>query len=231
MIDIHTHILPFLDDGSDSLDKSLEMIVNAINNGITNVFLTPHALRSDIKKYSLDELQENFNKFKNMVEVNYPIKLHLGQEIYIRDDLISALRMKNVITMNNSNYILLEMPYNIRPIDFEEIIHSCGVLNLNIILAHVERYSYLSVDDIDKLSQLGILMQVNSTSIIAKNKHINKKVDKLFKKNLVTFIASDIHSFREYTMKEAFEVAKKKYGEEKALDVFSNNARKIFDLN
>lgn len=230
MIDVHTHILPFIDDGSDSLEKSLGMILSQIENGVKHIFLTPHVLRSDVKPYTLEELKQKFNEFKSKVEGNYPVKLYLGQEIFVRDDVITQLRKKQVTTMNDTNYILLELPFNRLPANLDEIIYGCEVLNLKIVLAHVERYSYLSVDDLEKLSKRGILFQVNSNSILAKAKAVRSKIHKLFKKKLIAVVGSDIHSFRENSMKEAFEFVKEKYNEETAMDVFYNNARKIFNI-
>lgn len=230
MIDIHTHILPVIDDGSASLNASLEILLGEILNGVEHIVCTPHALRKDIKPYTLEELKKNFAEFKTRIEENYPVKLYLGQEIFVRENLITYLRKNQVITMNDSNYIMLELSYNMKPEDFEEVVYACNVLDLKIILAHVERYPYLTVEDIEKLSSLGILMQVNSNSVVAKAKNVRKKIDKLFKKNLISFVASDIHSFRENTMKEAYEFIKKKYGKKLADDVFHNNAVKLLNI-
>lgn len=230
MVDIHTHILPLIDDGSDSLNASLEMILGEITNGVSHIFCTPHALRTDISPYTLEDLKNKFNEFKKRVEDNYPLKLYLGQEIFVRNHLVTSLRKKEVLTMNDTNYILLELPYNFMPENFEETLYACKVLGLKIIIAHVERYSYLSFDDIEKFAEEGILLQVNSNSIVASAKNVRSKIHKLFKKNLISFVASDIHSFRNNTMKEAYEFIQKKYGEKTARDVFYNNGRKYLNL-
>jgi protein-tyrosine phosphatase len=230
MIDIHTHILPMFDDGSDSMDASLEMLLGEILNGVTHIICTPHALRSDIKPYSLEDLKAGFNKFKAKIEENYPVKLYLGQEIYVGSNIVTSLRKKEVLTLNDSNYILLELSYSTKPDHLDEIIYACEVLGLKIILAHVERYPYLSIDDIEELSEMGILMQVNSSSVVSNDKNVRNKVSKLFKKNLVNFVASDIHSFRENTLKDAYDLINSKYGEEVANDVFYNNANKLLNI-
>lgn len=230
MIDIHTHILPSIDDGSDSLESSLEIILGEIQNGVEHIFCTPHALRSDVKPYTVQELKNQFNEFKTKIEESYPVKLYLGQEIFVRDDLITYLRKKQVLTMNDSNYLLLELPYDVKPNDFEEVVYACDLLGLKIVLAHVERYPFLNIEDIEKLSKQGILMQVNSSSVVAKEKNVKNKINKLFKKNLISFVASDIHSFRVNTMKEAYEITKSRYGEKTAKDVFFNNAKNVFNI-
>lgn len=230
MVDIHTHILPFIDDGSESLEASLKMLVEEINQGVNHILITPHALRLDMKPYTLNDLVSSFESFKINVEKNYNVKLYLGQEVYTSSDVITQLRKKNVITLNNSKCILLELPYLEEPSDFDEIIYACDILGLKIILAHIERYDYLSIKKLERLKALGMLFQINSGSIFSKHKDIKNRALKLLKANLVDFIASDIHSNRSNTMQEAFTFVKEKISEELALDVFKNNAKKFLDI-
>ena len=88
MVDMHSHILPFIDDGSVNEVSSFEMIEKAIQDGVKHIVLTPHAFRPDIKKYSLDFLNERFNSFKEKAESTYDIKLYLGHEVYCTSSLI-----------------------------------------------------------------------------------------------------------------------------------------------
>lgn len=232
MIDIHTHILPYIDDGSSSLNDSLEMVINEISSGVNHIFCTPHALRIDIHPYTLEELIQNFEEFKKKVEEIYPlVKLYLGQEIYVRDDIITILRKKQVLTMNNTSYILLELSYEEETTNLEEVLYACEILGLKVILAHVERYSYLSIENIEKLSKKGILMQVNSNSIIAEAKSLRNKMNKLFKSNLISFVGSDVHSFRKNTMQQAYEFVLKKYGKIHADNIFYNNAKRVLNIS
>lgn len=230
MVDIHTHILPFVDDGSESLEASIRMLVEEMNQGVSHIILTPHTLRMDMKPYTLNDLLKSFESFKKNIEKNYNVKLYLGQEIYTSSDVITQLRKKNVITINNSNYILLELPYLEEPNDIDEIIYACNILGFKIIFAHIERYDYISIKEIERLKSLGALFQINSGSLFSKHKEIKNKALKLLKSNLVDFIASDIHSYRSNTMQEAYNFVKEKFSEELAFDVFENNAKKFLNI-
>lgn len=230
MVDIHTHILPMIDDGSQSLEDSLEMIASELKNNVKHIFITPHLFRKDIEEYSLEFLREEFNKFRTYVEERDPVKLYLGQEIYLSSDLITRLKKKDFLTMNKTDYILLELPYDYSLTSFEEVLHACNILGLKIVLAHIERYSYFNLKDLEDLASNGVLFQVNSSSIVSKQRSLKVRVKKLFKKGLVSFVASDLHSFRKNTMLDAYEIIRHKYGETIANDVFSRNAKKLFKI-
>lgn len=231
MIDVHTHIMPFIDDGSESIEDSMAMIETEIANGVHNIILTPHALRVNIKKYSLEHLLNSFNKFKAEVEAKYDVRLYLGQEISFHHSIINALKKKQVLSMNNSEYILLELPFSEAIEDFDELFYSCQVLGYKLIIAHVERYSYLTNKDLERLRSYGVLFQINSSSITGKNGNaIQKKTFNLFKKNYVDLVGSDIHAFRENTMAEAYKMVEKKFGNLVANNVFKENAKKYLNI-
>ena len=83
MIDIHTHILPNVDDGSNSIELSLIMLEEEIKQGVTDVYLTPHVCYGNKQYYEKEELLEKFEKFKEVCK-NIPINIHLGEEIFFR---------------------------------------------------------------------------------------------------------------------------------------------------
>lgn len=230
MVDMHSHILPFIDDGSVNEVSSFEMIEKAIQDGVKHIVLTPHAFRPDIKKYSLDFLNERFNSFKEKAESKYDIKLYLGQEVYCTSSLISLLKNKEIQTMNNTEYILLELPFNYKPDNLDEIFYSCSVLGYKVILAHIERYDYLKIQDVEQLAKQGILMQTNSNSLFSSIKRIRVRAHRLLKKNLVSFIASDLHSFRVNSLKKAYDYVAKKYSNDLALKLFRENAKEYLNI-
>lgn len=230
MIDVHTHILPFIDDGAETIEQSYIMIEEAIANGITHIILTPHVFRPEFNSYDLEYLESHFNNFKKEIESKYNIKLFLGQEVTYNSNLISILKNKSIKTLNNTNYLLLELPYEEYPEGLDELLYSCNVLKYNVIFAHAERYKYFSVNDLLYFNSKGILLQVNSSSINSSDKNIRKKVFKLFNKNAIAFVSSDIHSFRKNTMKETYEIISKKYGKEIADNVYKINGKNLLKL-
>ena len=101
MIDIHTHILPNVYDGSDSLETSIYLLKQEINEGITKVILTPHQ-NEECKNGK--ELKEKFELFKEEFK-NYDIVFYLGSEIYYYPNMIKDLNSNNLLTFNNSKYV------------------------------------------------------------------------------------------------------------------------------
>lgn len=228
MIDIHTHIMPGVDDGSPSLVASLDLIKQSIEMGITDIFLTPHYRGV----YKLDkaeliarqeELQEKLN------ELGLKATLHLGQEIFIDQKYRELLQSGKVLTMNNTKYVLIEFDY-IRETDIPEIVYEITTLGLIPIVAHFERYTYASTDDAIEIKNLGGLIQINAESFIGKRKkYYGRRIDKFFKKGLVDFVASDMHLGRNNVMDLAYRYVEKKFGKAQAENVFYLNAKKIIE--
>ncbi len=229
VIDIHTHIIPNVDDGSPNLETSIFLIKEQIKQGITDIICTPH-FRRGMFETSKEQIIENFNLLKQEIEKeNLNINIYLGQEIYIRrySSLDRIFQENRVFSMNNQKYLLLEFSYT-NEIDISEIVFSCKLKGYVPIIAHIERYEYVGIEEANDIVEAGGLIQVNASSVIGKHGgKIKKKVKKLIKNNLVSFIASDIHSNRKNYMQKAYKYITKKYGEELANNLFFTNASKI----
>ena len=212
MIDIHTHIIPFVDDGSSSLEDSLAMVKHEISIGVDTIICTPHHIFHRYEK-SIEDIKKNFNLLKEEVEKqNLPIKLLLGQEICYthREDILSFLNEGKLLTLNNSKYVLLEFSFIREPEDITDIVYNFSIKGYKVIIAHVERYEWINMDKVISLKNEGALIQVNSGAIVGfttgKEKRFAKK---LLKNNLVDIVASDIHSFRKSTLDIALKKTKK----------------------
>ncbi len=219
MIDIHNHALYGVDDGAKTKEDSIKMINQAIEIGIKELFLTPHYNKRynkvDVKK----EFEELVDYFKDS-----PIKLHLGREYRY-----NSLEPFKKFTMGDSNYILLEFSTTI-PDPIEEVCYNVSRNGFIPIIAHIERYHYLTKEDYEELKEVS-LFQINSETVIGKSsfKKDRKIVKYLLKKGLVDFVASDAHNTtnRKNTLDKAYKYINKKYGKEVALDLFLNNPKKI----
>lgn len=195
MKDIHTHLLYGIDDGSKTIDQSIELIKNLYTNGTTDIVLTPHYMNdtnyntNNSKKNKL--LKELNSKLKDN---NININLYIGNEIYFTENILDLIKKKEISTINNSKYLLIELPMSYLPnivINiFEELIYN----GYKIILAHPERYGYLTLDEISELKDMGILLQGNYLSLYNEYGKRSKKVlKKLIKLGWIDFLASDIH--------------------------------------
>ena len=226
MIDIHSHVLPMVDDGSSCKENSLEMLRECVSQGITDIFLTPHHRKPYLHRTS--NIEKVFNSFKEEVEQEkLPINLYLGQEIRVQDNLKELLSEQKVLTMNNTKYVLLEFDFNVEQ-EISEVVYELSRNGYKPIVAHVERYSYVDLDTVFEIKNSGGLIQVNAASLFGLfGLGKAKFVDKLFKNCLVDFVASDIHHRRKAFMEKAYNKVKKKFGEKAAEIVFKLNAQKI----
>lgn len=226
MIDIHSHIMPFVDDGCSSIEDSIYLLEHAVEQAVTDIILTPHYRQPYFPEK--DNLKIEFEKFKNHVkERGLKINLYLGEEIFLSKEYKDLFLDGKVLTLNDTKYVLLE--FNpCTEFEMTEIIYSVIKLGYKPIVAHFERYTFVDVSVAGEIKNMGGLIQVNSGAIVnALNFKIKKRVKKLFEKNLVDFVSSDAHRVRKYSMKKAYEVVEKKYGTETAEKVFYLNAKEI----
>ena len=196
MFDIHTHILPYIDDGSSSLEESIEMIEDSINQGIKDIILTPHFdIYQEKCNHNIDYFEE-FQNFKKEVEKrNIEVNLYLGNEIYYTPKVYKYLKEKKIFPLGNTNKVLIEFSFTNETKNIEDIIYEFKIEGYEVIIAHVERYNYANYKLIKSWKEKGALIQVNASSFYEtlKPKRLAKK---LLKNNLIDYIASDTHSFR-----------------------------------
>ena len=226
MIDIHSHILHCVDDGSRCIEESMRMIKEAAQFGVTDLICSPH-LRGEFKN-TKEKIFQNFSELKSQVEKDkILINLYLGQEIFVTSELFNKLKSGEAWTMANSNYLLLEFDF-FKDTDICEVVYEVQRLGYKVIVAHPERYEHFTMETAFELKDLGGLIQVNAESIVGKvKKPIKKLVKQMFKAGLVDFVASDVHENRENLLEKAQKFVKAKFGEDAEKAVFSVNAKKI----
>ena len=226
MIDIHSHILPSVDDGSLNDEQSLDMIREAVRQGVKTFVLTPHYRADYITKR--ETLQTAFDKFKEMVAAEgVGAKLYLGQEIYAFDGLVPALDSGKVLTMNGSKYVLVEFSLN-RPMDIPEIAYTLISHGYVPIIAHLERYKYADEYIAHEIKEIGGLIQINAGSLCCRGGYKRRASD-LIKRGFVDFVASDVHYNRENFMLKAYCKVAKKFGTATAEKLFCENAKNIVE--
>lgn len=232
--DMHTHILPGADDGAQNMADALRMVRMAWNNGTRAIMLTPH-YRGTYKKNAPQWHRENFDIFRQMVADEFPdMELYLGSEAHYEVDLPDRVMNGDVMTLNDSRYILLEfssISLKSRIITGVSDILSCGLVP---IVAHADRYEAFrsSEDLVDEILEMGALIQLNADSVLGKHgAQIHGFCHRLLKEEKVHFIASDAHDVdsRPPQLRDCFLSIHKKYGREYAAQVFCNNARAVID--
>ncbi len=226
MIDIHSHLLPLVDDGSESVETSLALLKYAEGTGVTDIILTPH-FKTPYKKtpQELKEIFLEFNKRKDLENIN--VNLYLGNEVHYSKNTRKTLRENGALSLNGTNYVLIEFDY-FNQTDVTEAVYGLIRDGYTPIVAHVERYSYVTLNDIIEIKEMGGLIQINASSLVGEVKGRTKKlIKKLFKLSLVDFVSSDAHANRKNYLALSYAYVLKKYGKEVANKVFVDNAKKI----
>ncbi len=226
MVDIHTHVLPFIDDGSDSIEKSIQMLKKEYELGVTDVFLTPH-YRVGEYEYSRQEIINRYNDFlKKLDGIEGLPKLHLGQEIFCDERVYDLVEKGEFVCLGDSKAVLLEFNYKDET-DIPDYVYNFSVLGYYPIVAHVERYVYIDRYALIAIKQNGGLVQVNAAAVLGlMGKHTQTFVLKLIKEGLVDFISSDLHYENNNHLKKAYEFIKKRFKIKVADALFTINAKK-----
>ncbi|MGG0788102.1 CpsB/CapC family capsule biosynthesis tyrosine phosphatase [Peribacillus simplex] len=229
MIDLHCHILPGVDDGSQNLQDSLAMANQAVKSGITHLFATPHHLNGKFEneKGNILECVTEFNKY--LRQENIPLNVYPGQELRIHRELFHALERDEVLTLNNKGkYLLLELPSGHVPDYTREMIYELLVKDITPIIVHPERNRELIEGDnlLFQLVEEGALTQLTSGSITGLfGRKVKAFSEKIIEHNLAHFIATDAHNveLRGFSLKEAYETITKTFGINRTL-YFKENA-------
>lgn len=192
--DLHSHLIPNIDDGSKSMEQSLEMIQMMKSIGFKKLITTPHIHprypnSKDTILKGLEEVQSELQKEK------IDIQLEAGCEYYYDEHFIDLVKKKDLLTFGDS-YILFELSYTTPVFGLERVVYEILSAGYRPILAHPERYSYFinSLDKYHSLKDTGLFFQINTNSTIGfYGKRVKKNVEYLIKENLVDFIGSDAH--------------------------------------
>ena len=196
MIDIHSHILPGVDDGARSIEESIKILQKAADAGVTTIVATPHVL--DVpSKSEWQGVSNIFNRLKQkIVQENIHIEMILGAELFISPELPKNIEENRELCINNGSYVLLELPVLEIPPFTMQTIFELLIKGIQPIVAHPERYFEIQKDTnrLFDLVQKGVLTQLNSGSLTGiYGKKVQKTAKSLLKKNLIHMIASDIH--------------------------------------
>ncbi|MDF2589533.1 MAG: Protein-tyrosine-phosphatase [Anaerocolumna sp.] len=231
-IDIHSHILPQLDDGSSSMEQTLRMLKIAYDDGIRTMIATPHA-HDGRGACDKEVMEQKLKDVKEAIKDTYPgMKLYLGSEIYYSHDSIKKLNDKKYPAMADTKYVLVEFSPMAEFRYIKNGLQEFILDGFNPIVAHVERYYYVvkDLERVDELIQMGACIQVNAASITGEfGKEYQGITKKLIKNNFIHFLSTDAHSDgnRAPRLKKCVDYLTKKYGEEYISEILIHNAEKL----
>ena len=199
MTDIHSHILPGVDDGSDSFEESIRMARLAVSGGTERMLVTPHCnIPYMFDNYAGEKLQDRFEALQKAVyKENIPLELYLGAEVYITDDVVELIRAGRINPVNKGRYMLMEFGFGEAPEYMDEMLGRIINEGITPVVAHPERY-YVSLDYPEMIYgwiKMGCRIQINKGSLMGRFGREPEAVARvLLGHNLVHCIASDAHT-------------------------------------
>ena len=234
MIDMHCHLIYEVDDGSKSLEQTIRMAKKAYSLGYEGICATPHFI-SNSHETDVSELCEKLTIINDILKKDgINMIIYPGNEVYFSMDIVENIKSKKICTLNSSKYFLMEFPMTGLVLNMEQIIFMARQEGYIPIIAHPERYEFVT-KDISKLLPLieaGAFLQLNVGSIMGLyGSNAKKNAVKLLKNNMISFIGTDAHdSKRVY---DIFDKSLKKISklvDSETLDIILNkNPRKVLN--
>ena len=228
MIDLHSHILPGLDDGAQTLGDALAMARMAVRSGITAVAATPHCADDRVR-----EVTEAWQLLREALEESgIPLRLLLGMEIFGTPDTLRLLQEGKMFTLNGSRYPLVEFSFCSDGSEESRILRSLCNAGYQPMVAHPERYRYIQENPriLNSWYRMGCLLQVNKGSLLGRFGHTAQVTAvELVERGFAAVVASDAHSPRMRTpwMEEVRRMLSETVSPRCARVLLEENPRKI----
>ena len=200
MIDLHTHILPGIDDGSSSLEESLIMAQMAVKSGVNTIVATAHSYSKDAV---LVKYWEAYHELKRALEENHiPLRLLPGMEILLTDGVVEAVKNKELLSINDTRYLLVEFNFEEEAWVAEYYLQVLQEAGYYPIVAHPERYFFMQRNPelAYEWVKQDYILQVNKDSILGRfGSKCQRLAIELLYHNLVQIVASDAHGVKRRT--------------------------------
>jgi protein-tyrosine phosphatase len=193
-VDMHSHVLPGIDDGAQTLEESIFLIKRMMEVGITKIIATPHIM-VDFYRNTPETINAALELLKaELTRQNIEIQIEAAAEHYFDETFENRVDEKRLMTMGD-NYALFEYSFVSSPPNAFQVIQKMKEHgNYKPILAHPERYRYMTIDEMANLRSWGCNMQMNTISLTGYyGKDVKKKAEAMIDADIVDFISSDMH--------------------------------------
>lgn len=221
MIDIHTHILPGVDDGSESMEMSLDMLELSARSGVREVAATPHCnIPGEADNYASAELETALRALRREAEeAGIPVRILRGMEVFATEELPKLIRERRVWTLNGSRYLLMEFAFDEDPAFCAETLRAVRKEGLRSVIAHPERYFFVQDDPqiAYEWCMSGSALQVNKGSLLGSfGSGPERTARMILDHGLAACVASDAHRpyARSTYLSEVSRLIERDYGEE-----------------
>jgi len=234
MIDLHSHIIYSVDDGSRSLEESIAILKEAYRKGITDMVATPHYMKGAMTS-TPQVVDEKLKVIRErLIEENIDLNLYSGHEVYVDASIFEDLENDRINTIQGTGYLLIELPLSQELNNLENLIFELQIKGYSVILAHPERYHFVQQDIhvLDDLVNGGLLLQLNISSLIGRYGEASQKTAKeLLRASMIHVLGTDVHHEDSYNLgiEESIEVIQKLVTKEMYEDLLENNGRKVLN--
>ncbi|QDH78352.1 capsular biosynthesis protein [Echinicola soli] len=198
-VDMHSHLIPGIDDGAESLKESVALIKRLQDLGLRKLITTPHVM-TEFYKNTPKIISEGLSKLQEVLkEENIQVEIEAAAEYYLDEIFVEKLEKDEPLLTFGDNYILVETGFMNRPHMLQETFFALETKGYKPILAHPERYLYLQQDPsmLESLIEKGIYFQINLLSFTGYySKPIKAMAEKLLERRLVRFVGTDCHNHR-----------------------------------
>lgn len=196
-LDLHTHILPGVDDGPESTEHSVKLIAKSVRQGAVGIAATPHRSPWDYHE-SLPKMESRLGRLRRACnDAGLDVELYVGGETFLVPELLKPHESADIVTLNKSRYLLFELPFNYYPPFVEEIVFELQLRGYKPVLAHAERYTHYhqNVNQIIKLVERGVLAQINAGSLAGHHGSAERMTAEIMLEHrMAHLVASDSHS-------------------------------------
>lgn len=234
MIDIHSHILPGLDDGSRDIYETIEMLTMAAKSGVTDMIATPHCnIQGTFDNYYSNEYVQTFRDVEKAVrELGFPLRVYPGAEVFVTSDLPDLIEAGKILTLNGGHYMLLEFDFY-ESVEFaNDMLEKIRKMGVRPVIAHPERYFFVQQRPrtVYEWYEKGYVLQCNKGSFTGRfGKRCAMMAYELLDRKLVSVIASDAHSsyHRTPVMTDTYEELSDSFDKAYLDIIFEKNPRRI----
>jgi protein-tyrosine phosphatase len=234
LIDLHSHLLPGIDDGAKDLATSLAMARVAASDGISTIACTPHILPGVYNNSGPAIRRAVTQLAESIAKAGIPITLVTGADVHIAPDLDVQLRDGRALTLNNSRYLLLEPPHHVLPPRLEDLIFGLQAAGYVPILTHPERLSWVEghYDLIRRLVSSSVLMQITAGSVMGRfGRGPRYWGERMLDEGLCHLLATDAHNTEQRAprMAEARDLVAQRLGDDEAINLVLRRPQGILD--
>ena len=196
--DMHSHLIPGIDDGAQTIEDSVSLVRELHNLGFTKLYTTPHIM-SDYFRNTPDIILSGLDKVREAIaKENIPVEIYAAAEYYVDDGFVSKLENEKLLTIGD-NYLLFEISYINWPDNIDDIIFRMQILGYKPVMAHPERYPfwYNNFKKYTDFRDQGVLLQVNINSLSGYyGLEAKKTAEKMAANGLIDLIGTDCHNMK-----------------------------------